>query len=79
MHGWGDLHRELHSLSKRGAWEEMGRLIDDDVLNTFAIVGPPKQAAAELNRRFEGLFDRVSLGMGNNIDAAAELIGALRP
>jgi probable F420-dependent oxidoreductase len=78
MHGWGDLHRELHRLSKRGEWEEMGRLIDDDVLNTFAIVGPPKQAAAELKRRFEGVFDRVSLGMGNNIDAAAELIGALR-
>jgi probable F420-dependent oxidoreductase len=78
LHGWGDLHRELHRLSKRGAWEEMGRLIDDDVLNAFAIVGTPKQAAAELKRRFEGLFDRTSLGMGNNIDAAGELIGALR-
>ena len=78
LHGWGDLHGELHRLSKRGEWEEMGRLIDDDVLNTFAIVGPPKQAAAELKRRFEGVFDRAVLGMGNNIDAAAELIGALR-
>jgi probable F420-dependent oxidoreductase len=77
-HGWGDLHLELHSLSKRGEWEEMGRLIDDDVLNAFAIVGPPKQAAGELKRRFEGVFDRVSLGMGNNIDAAEELIEALR-
>ncbi len=78
LHGWGDLHRELHRLSKRGAWEEMGRLIDDDVLNAFAIVGTPEQAAAELKRRFEGLFDRTSLGMGNEIDAAEDLIEALQ-
>jgi probable F420-dependent oxidoreductase len=78
LHGWGDLHRELHSLSKRGQWDEMGKLIDDDVLNAFAIVGPPKQAAAELKLRFEGVFDRVSLGMGNDIDVAAELVAALR-
>ena len=56
----------------------MGRIIDDDVLNTFAIVGPPKQAAAELKRRFEGLLDRALLGLGNDIDAAGDLIGALR-
>jgi probable F420-dependent oxidoreductase len=30
--GHGDLQGELNRLSKEGAWEEMGRLIDDDVL-----------------------------------------------
>src|SRR6202011_4389530 len=32
-HGWGDLQSELNALSKRGEWDEMGRRIDDEVLN----------------------------------------------
>ena len=39
MHGWGDLQPELNALSKQGRWEEMGRLIDDDVLHTIAACG----------------------------------------
>ena len=25
LHGWGDLHAELHRLSKQGEWDAMGR------------------------------------------------------
>src|SRR6202789_464946 len=42
LHGWGDLQSELNTLSKTGEWERMGQLIDDDVLNPFAIVARPK-------------------------------------
>ena len=38
----------------------MGELIDDDVLNAFAVVGPLDQVAAEVRNRFEGLVDRFS-------------------
>ena len=38
LHGWGDLQTELNTLSKRGAWDDMAALIDDDVLTTFAVV-----------------------------------------
>ena len=41
MHGWGDLQPELNTLSKQGRWEEMGRLIDDDILHTIAACGSP--------------------------------------
>ncbi len=58
LHGWGDLHVELNRLSKRGAWEEMGRLIDDDVLNTFAVVGELDAIAGMVQARFGGLVDR---------------------
>ena len=37
LHGWGDLQTELNTLSKRGEWVQMAGLIDDDVLNTFAV------------------------------------------
>lgn len=38
FHGWGALQDELNSLSKQGRWAEMAQLIDDDVLNTLAVV-----------------------------------------
>ncbi len=60
LHGWGDLHRELNRLSKQGAWAEMATLIDDDVLNAFAVVGETEQVPALLTRRFGDVVDRVS-------------------
>ena len=61
MHGWGDLHEELHRLSVRGEWKTMAGLIDDDVLNTFAVVGEPDKVGPEILRRFGGMVDRFSL------------------
>lgn len=58
LHGWEDLQTELNTLSKRGAWEEMAGLIDDEMLNAFAIVGELDDIAAEVLRRFGGVVDR---------------------
>ncbi|HEV3281479.1 MAG TPA: LLM class F420-dependent oxidoreductase [Acidimicrobiales bacterium] len=58
LHGWGDLQAELNALSKRGAWEEMAGLIDDDMLHTFAVVGELDDIAGMVLRRFEGVVDR---------------------
>lgn len=61
MHGWGDLHTELHKLSLRGKWQQMAGLIDDEVLRTFAVVGEPHEIGAEVRRRYDGLVDRFSI------------------
>lgn len=61
LHGWGELHVELNRLSKAGDWVTMTALIDDEVLNAFAVVGEPKEVGAEIVRRFEGLIDRFTL------------------
>ena len=37
-HGWGDLQPELNRLSKEGRWDVMASLIDDEMLDTFAVV-----------------------------------------
>jgi len=58
LHGWGDLQSELNTLSKRGAWDEMALLIDDEMLNTFAVVGEIGDIAGQVRRRFEGIVDR---------------------
>jgi len=59
-HGWGDMQTELNTLSKAGEWVKMGEVIDDEVLNTFAVVGEPEQIAGELTRRYGDLVDRLS-------------------
>ena len=59
-HGWEDLQPEATRLSKEGKWLEMGQLIDDDMLNTFAVVGSPAEVAVKIASRFKGKVDRVS-------------------
>jgi probable F420-dependent oxidoreductase len=60
LHGWGGLQDELNHLSKQGKWEEMGTLIDDEILNTFAVVAEPNKVAPELGQRYGDVIDRVS-------------------
>jgi len=60
IHGWGGLQDELNALSKQGRWVEMGDLIDDEILNTFAVVAPPDEVAPELGRRYADVINRIS-------------------
>jgi probable F420-dependent oxidoreductase len=60
LHGWGGLQEELNALSKQGKWAEMGRLVTDDMLHTFAVVAEPGKVAPELLARFGDLVDRIS-------------------
>ncbi len=60
LHGWGGLQPELNRLSKKGDWVEMGSLIDDEILNTFAVVAEPDDVAPELQRRYGDVVDRIS-------------------
>jgi probable F420-dependent oxidoreductase len=60
LHGWGDLQDELNVLSKQGKWAEMGELIDDDILNTFAVVAEPEQVADGLAGRYGDVIQRIS-------------------
>lgn len=54
-HGWGDLQPELTAVSKRGRWQDMGGLIDDDVLHTIAACGTPAEVAAHIRDRVAGV------------------------
>ena len=66
QHGWGSLADRLHELSvtkDESRWATMGDLIDDEVLNTFAVIGPTQDAAAELKRRYGDVVDRVTVPM----------------
>ncbi|HXQ19348.1 MAG TPA: LLM class F420-dependent oxidoreductase [Acidimicrobiales bacterium] len=60
LHGWGDLSGELNRLSKEGQWVAMGELIDDEMLDAFAVVAPLDEVPARVVARFGDLIDRFS-------------------
>ena len=59
-HGWESLQQEANNLIREGKWAELTGLIDDEILNTFAIVGTPKEVAAKIVKRYAGKVDRIS-------------------
>jgi Luciferase-like monooxygenase len=80
LHGWGDLQTALNALARQGKWADMGGLIDDEMLATFAVVAPLDELPDAYARWTAGLADRTSFTPpgGLDADAARELIGAIR-
>jgi alkanesulfonate monooxygenase SsuD/methylene tetrahydromethanopterin reductase-like flavin-dependent oxidoreductase (luciferase family) len=70
-HGWGDLQPELNRLSKDGRWDVMSSLIDDEMLETFAVVGAPGEIAEMMTERYGDLVDRVAFNAPYRSDPAA--------
>jgi probable F420-dependent oxidoreductase len=80
LHGWGHLHTELHKLSLQGEWDAMGELIDDEILDAFAVVAPVDKLAAALRSRCDGVVDRVMPTLPKTLptDTAAAILKELR-
>lgn len=57
-HGWAGLYEEAHLLTKSERWDELDRIIDDEVLAAFAVVGELPEVRAGVRERFAGLADR---------------------
>jgi probable F420-dependent oxidoreductase len=60
LHGWGELHTELHRMSRRQQWAEMTEAVDDEVLHAFAVVGEPEQVAGKMLDRYGDVITRIS-------------------
>ena len=80
LHGWGDLQTSLNALARQGKWSEMGGLIDDEMLATFAVVAPLDELPAAYARWNAGLADRTSFTppAGMEADATRELVAGIR-
>jgi len=59
-HGWGEVQDELNALSKRGEWKEMGKVITDDILETFAVRGTAGELPGLVTARYGDVVDRLS-------------------
>jgi probable F420-dependent oxidoreductase len=78
LHGW-DFGPELTALSKRGKWVEMGERIDEEVLETFAIVAAPEDVGAELERRYADTVDTwLATFQPSKAETCAALLAAVR-
>jgi probable F420-dependent oxidoreductase len=70
LHGWGSLQEELNVLTKQGAWDRLGSLITDEMVDAFAIVGTPEEAAAEALRRYGDVATRITLALPEGAEPA---------
>jgi probable F420-dependent oxidoreductase len=59
-HGWGDLQGELHQMARQGRWDEMGDLIEPEMLEAFAVIGPPDAIAGLVAARYGDAVDRIN-------------------
>ncbi|MBW3659257.1 MAG: TIGR03617 family F420-dependent LLM class oxidoreductase [Actinobacteria bacterium] len=60
-HGWGDRGDELTRRSRAGEWQRMPELVDDEMLDAFAVVAAPDELADRILGRYGDVVDRVSL------------------
>jgi probable F420-dependent oxidoreductase len=67
-HGWGDLQPVLRELTKTGDWAGMAEVVHDDLLEAVAVVAPPGEVAAEIQRRYGTILDRVALNAPYAVD-----------
>jgi probable F420-dependent oxidoreductase len=61
VHGLGDLQPALNDLARQQRWDDMADLIDDRVVDRFAVMGPPEEIGRTVRERFAGLADRVTI------------------
>ncbi|HRN67608.1 MAG TPA: TIGR03617 family F420-dependent LLM class oxidoreductase [Promineifilum sp.] len=59
-HGWEAVSDQLGQMARAGEWEAMKRLITDEMLDTFAVIGRWGQLPEIIHARYGDLLDRVS-------------------
>jgi probable F420-dependent oxidoreductase len=60
MHGWVDVGKQLSVLARQGAWDEMPKLLTDEMVDTFAISGKWSELPQIAKARYEGILDRLN-------------------
>ncbi len=59
LHGWEEVSDRLGQLARGGQWDEMQRLITDEILDAFAVSGRWADLPAIIRARYGDLLDRV--------------------
>lgn len=81
-HGLDALAKELNRLSREQRWQDMAALVDDEVLERYAVVGLHRDIVSKLRARYASVATLIefSIPVRDDADAArlAEMVGALR-
>jgi len=59
-HGFQEIGQQLHEMSLKGEWAEMGELVSDEMLDAFCVSGEYDEIADKFVERYGGLLDEVS-------------------
>jgi probable F420-dependent oxidoreductase len=62
-HGWDDVAEQLSTLSRAQRWDEMERLVDDEMVETIAVVGTHDEIAEKVWRRYAGVCSTVEFSL----------------
>lgn len=61
LHGWQEQAESLSNLASRGKWQDMPKLVDDEMLETFAVTAVAADLPETLHRRYHNLANRLNL------------------
>lgn len=61
LHGWEETAEKLSKMARAGEWDQMGKLITDEMLDTFALNVPFSKLADTIRNRYQGVLDRTAL------------------
>jgi probable F420-dependent oxidoreductase len=80
VHGIGDLGVRLNQMVREGKWNEMSKLVSDEVLDLFVARAPYEGIAEAIERRFGGVVDTVTLEFlpGDSAATRRRVIEAVR-
>ena len=80
--GHGETAKRLQELSRAQRWDEMAGLVDDAMLDTYAVIGTHDEIAAKLRARYRGLATHLEftmpLGAPGDADRLRALLAELR-
>jgi probable F420-dependent oxidoreductase len=80
--GYGEVARDLQTYSRAQRWEEMPALVDDEMLNRYAVIGTHDEIAAMLRARYGQLATAlefaIPLSEPRDESTLRTLIGSLR-
>lgn len=80
IHGWGDVQTQAKQFTREGKWDALGELVDDEILNTFAVVCENLDDVPKtLNARYAHLVDnwQCSVETGDR-ETQKKLLAAVR-
>lgn len=63
LYGWESVGEELSRLAREGRWDEMAKLVGEEVMGEFSVSGRPSQVAQEIVRRYRGLLESVCISI----------------
>ena len=69
IHGWGDVCLDLNRLAAAGSWDEMAKLITDEMVETFATIGTYDQIVDRVRERYGSYATQIGFSLPSDTPA----------